>query len=143
MTIVIAGKILDETRILHTIEELFAALPAETTASRPTFTQQHPAATREFVEQETNQNHLVYGAPGFPDGHPLEYAGKLLALIMGGTMSSRLFQEVREKRGLCYYIGCSSSSLLDYGILKIRAGLSKEKYEEGVTAIQAELTRAS
>lgn len=143
MTIVIAGKILDEGRLHQAIETLFADLPATTTGKRPQYIHQHPAGSWDFIEQTTNQNHLVYGGPGFGDGHPLEYAAKLLSLILGGTMSSRLFQEVREKRGLCYYIGCSHSSYLDHGLFKIRAGLSKENYEEGVTAIQQELTKAA
>jgi predicted Zn-dependent peptidase len=55
-------------------------------------------------------------------------------------MSSRLFQEIREKRWLCYYIGCSHQVQPTHGTFVIRAGLSKENYKEWIAAIKQELT---
>ena len=98
MLIVIAGKLLDQARIEETINTLFASLPAKTTGQIPAYSALHPNNTRDIVNQGTNQNHLVFGGPGFAHDDPKNYAGKLLANIVGGTMSSRLFQEIREKR---------------------------------------------
>ena len=143
MTIIIAWKIMDQLRIESMIAELFAALPDHAWGIRPTYSPIHPSNTRDIINQKTNQNHLVYGGPGFGDGDRYEYAGSLLSLIIGGTMSSRLFQEIREKRWLCYYIGSSHSVSPDHGTFKIRAGLSKENYESGVDAIKEELRKVS
>lgn len=98
LIITIAGRIDDEEAISNHIQEIFAPLPRTTTLARPSYTAHHPHNTRDFTEQKTNQNHIVYGGPGYKHDAAHTYAAKLLANIIGGTMSSRLFQEVREKR---------------------------------------------
>ena len=57
-----------------------------------------------------------------PHGHPDRYAVQLLSTVLGGGMSSRLFTEVREKRGLAYYVSCSNNSYADAGTLAAQAG---------------------
>jgi predicted Zn-dependent peptidase len=143
ITIVIAGKILDTNRVESMIEEIFAWLPEHPWGIRPIYTPHHPLYTWDIIDQKTNQNHLVYGWPWYGDSHKYEHAASLVSLIVGGTMSSRLFQEVREKRWLCYYIGSSHSVWPDHGTFKIRAGLSKENYQEGVDAITQELRKVA
>lgn len=54
-------------------------------------------------------------------------------------MSSRLFQEIREKLGLCYYIGASHTQCKEYGIFLIRAGIDKQKFDFGLEKINAEI----
>jgi len=76
------------------------------------------------------QLHLVLGAPGVSRGSELKYAAHVMNIVLGGSMSSRLFQEIREKRGLAYSIYSSLSSYADTGILKIYAGTSREKARE-------------
>lgn len=56
-------------------------------------------------------------------------------------MSSRLFQEIREKLGLCYYIGASHSQCKEYGLFLIRAGLDKEQFAFGIEKINEEIDR--
>jgi predicted Zn-dependent peptidase len=143
MLIVIAWKLLDQARLEDTINTLFASLPEKTTGKVPPYSPVHPSNTRDIVSQGTNQNHLVFGWPGFAHDDPKNYAGKMLANIVGGTMSSRLFQEIREKRWLCYYIWCSHWAEPTHGTFMIRAGLSKENYISGVEALKRELTAIS
>lgn len=76
------------------------------------------------------QLHLVLGAPAIARGSEFKHAALVLNIILGGSMSSRLFQEIREKRGLAYSIYSSLSAYADSGILKICAGTSKEKARE-------------
>lgn len=76
------------------------------------------------------QLHIVLGAPAVHRGSDLKYAALVLNVILGGSMSSRLFQEIREKRGLAYSIYSSLSAYSDSGILKICAGTSKDKARE-------------
>jgi predicted Zn-dependent peptidase len=84
-----------------------------------------------FLKKKSmEQLHLVLGAPGVPRASDLRYAAFVMNVILGGGMSSRLFQEVREKRGLAYSIYSSMSSYADSGILKICAGTSKAKAKE-------------
>jgi len=63
----------------------------------------------------------------------------MLSIILGGNMSSRLFQRIREARGLCYYISSSTDSYLDTGALSVRAGVDQSRLDEAITAIKDEL----
>ena len=66
--------------------------------------------------------------PGFTAFEEERYAARVLTTILGGNMSSRLFQEIREKLGLCYYIGAGHHASFEYWIFTIRSGLSKENF---------------
>ena len=73
------------------------------------------------------QLHLCLGAPAVSRASEWKYAAHVLNAILGGSMSSRLFQEIREKRGLAYSVFSSLSSYADTGILKICAGTTPDK----------------
>ena len=141
LLITIAWNIIDEDRISDTINTLFASLPEKTTGNRPLYNNNHPKNKRDKISQWTHQNHLVFGGPWFGHDDKRYYAAKLLANIVWWTMSSRLFQEIREKRWLCYYIWCSHQTQPTHGNFIIRAGLSKENYEAWVAAIKEELIK--
>lgn len=83
---------------------------------------------------QLEQTHIVLGFEGVPYGHPHYYAATLLSTILGGGMSSRLFQEIREKRGLVYSIYAFHSSYKDTGMFGIYAGTGPEKARELLTA---------
>jgi predicted Zn-dependent peptidase len=92
-------------------------------------------------ERDSAQLHLVLGAEGLPYNHTSRYAFYLLNAILGSSMSSRLFQEIREKRGLAYSIYSYQASYLDSGLLAVYAGTSKESYPQVVDLIRGEFTR--
>ncbi len=81
------------------------------------------------------QVHLCLGVTGVHQSHPMRYAAYLLNTILGGGMSSRLFQEIREKRGRAYSVYSFLSSYRDVGYLGIYAGTSLEWVEEVVNLI--------
>ncbi|MBI5574780.1 MAG: insulinase family protein [Deltaproteobacteria bacterium] len=81
------------------------------------------------------QLHLLLGAPGVSRGSEHKYAAHVMNVVLGGGMSSRLFQEVREKRGLAYSIYSSLSAYADSGILKICAGTSRDKAGEVLSVV--------
>ncbi len=88
--------------------------------------------------KNTEQAHLVLGVPGVGSQDPDHFAHKLLAVILGGNMSSRMFLNIREARGLCYYIATETDSYLDAGSLSTRAGVDQTRLHEAITAIRAE-----
>ncbi len=90
-------------------------------------------------KKETEQTQLGIAFHGYAYDHKDAAAADLLGVILGGSMSSRLFQEIREKHGLCYTIRASHSSLEDTGIFSIMAGLDKKRIEDAVHAILKEL----
>jgi predicted Zn-dependent peptidase len=76
-----------------------------------------------------------------PLGHPDRYALQLLAAALGGGMSSRLFSEVRERRGLAYYVYGLNHSYTDAGTLYSQAGVDIGRIDDAVTTIAAELRK--
>lgn len=90
---------------------------------------------------ELEQSHLLLGFPCPPAISEDRYAVNLLALILGGGMSSRLFQSVREELGLVYSIDASISDYADCGFLSIYAGASTEQLSETIRAVMIEIER--
>ncbi len=89
----------------------------------------------------TEQAHLALGFKGFAYGDKRNSAQSVLSAILGGGMSSRLFTEVREKRGLGYYVRASGGNYQDTGVFNIGAGVQIDKIEEALTVIFAELEK--
>lgn len=86
------------------------------------------------------QNHLTLAFPGFPYGHERRFALQLLSFILGGGMSSRLWQEVREKRGLCYSIYSYGAGHEDTGLFGIYTALGRETEAQALGAIRSVVT---
>lgn len=113
-----------------------------TAGDRISFTEAKNSQERskaKFFRKDIEQMHLALGAFGLENDHQDRHAYGLLNIILGGNMSSRLFDEVREKRGLAYAIGSSAKSLSDTGILMIRAGVDNTKVVEALDVILKEL----
>jgi predicted Zn-dependent peptidase len=92
-------------------------------------------------DRDSAQLHLVLGAEGLPYSHRHRYAFFLQNAILGSSMSSRLFQEIREKRGLAYSIYSYQASYQDSGLMAVYAGTSAESYAQVVDLIRAEFAR--
>ncbi len=90
--------------------------------------------------EDLEQVHLVLGLPSIPLGHPDQYAVSVLSTVLGGGMSSRLFQEAREKRGLVYSIYSFNSSFTDCGVFGVYAGTGEKSLRQLVPLIFDELT---
>ena len=141
LIIVIAGKIPDETVIRTQVEDIFGILPEKKKISKPPFVQTLPTEKVAFYDKKTEQNHLIISAPGFDGNDEQRYAANVLATILGGNMSSRLFQNIREKQWLCYYVKASHINSQEVGVFLIRAGISKERFDFGVEKIFEEIER--
>jgi predicted Zn-dependent peptidase len=89
--------------------------------------------------KELEQSHLCLGAEGLPQNHADRYVGYVLNTMLGGSMSSRLFQNVREKRGLAYAIFSGLSAYKDAGMLTIYAGCAAESLREVVDVVVEEM----
>src|SRR5579863_3886966 len=92
-------------------------------------------------EKDLEQTHICIGGPGISQASPLRYASYVLNTALGGGMSSRLFQEVRERRGRVYSIYSFMSSFLDCGYLGIYAGTNPEWVEEVIDVTIKELVQ--
>lgn len=88
--------------------------------------------------KKTEQAHLIMGWPSIERGHEDRYAQALLSVVLGGSMSSRLFSEVREKRGLCYYIRADADYYHDAGVFSVSAGVDPNRLHEALKTIREE-----
>jgi predicted Zn-dependent peptidase len=131
MVLAAAGN-LDHDRFAALAEKLLSDLPAE----RPATTEPACYTGGDWREQrDLEQLHLVLGFPGLTLDDPDFYAASVLSTAFGGGMSSRLFQEIREKRGLVYTIHCFAHSYRDGGLFGIYAGTGEEEVSELVPAL--------
>lgn len=89
--------------------------------------------------KKTDQAHFVMAVPGLKRDSEEKYVSAVLATLFGGTMSSRLFTEVREKRGLCYYVRCDRDMFHDTGYFGAAAGVDPKRVEEAVKVVREEL----
>lgn len=97
---------------------------------------------RVLVKQKNiDQAHVILGFPGFSQKDNNRFTGAVLFNILGGSMSSRLFSEVREKRGLAYMVRAGSDSFRDTGTIQIQSGLDPARLGEAFKVIKDELKK--
>lgn len=133
-----AGKV-DHGEILRLVEGLFDHLPTgngATAGSLPGY-EKHIG----FLDKDLEQVHCCFGTGALPQNHPQRYEATILNTILGGSMSSRLFQEIREKEGLAYSIYSFLASHYDAGSLVIYAGTGRERLDDVIGIIFRELRR--
>ena len=94
-------------------------------------------------ERDLMESQIMLGFQGVPYGHPDFYTAQILSSIIGGGMSSRLFQEVREKRGLCYSIYAFHWSFSDTGVFGVHAATGPEDVRNLMPVVVDELERAT
>jgi predicted Zn-dependent peptidase len=94
-----------------------------------------------FFQKDTEQYHLCLGAPGIPRSDERRFALRVLDTILGGSSSSRLFQEVREKRGLAYAVFSYASHYADSGQVAVYVGTRPDNVAEAMDVIGTELRR--
>ncbi|MEP7366575.1 MAG: pitrilysin family protein [Acidobacteriota bacterium] len=87
------------------------------------------------------QVHLIMGVPSYPAAHPNRFAAYTMNTLLGGTMSSRLFQNIREQRGLAYSVFSEASSYRDTGYLSVYAGTSKQSLDEVIGLVLEEFRK--
>ena len=112
--------------------------PRTAPPERPTRSSWEQGAPRVKIHTKTSdQAHVRMGVHSYPLGHPDRYALMLLATVLGGGMSSRLFTEVRERRGLAYYIYGYNQGYTDAGTLFAQGGVDIQRIDEAVATIVA------
>jgi predicted Zn-dependent peptidase len=137
--VVAAGK-LDRDELERMVEEKFSGLPEGkpfTREARP----QPPESRFYYKHKETEQYHVSLGSQGIPARSEDRYAMAALNNVLGGGMSSRLFQEVREKRGLAYAVFSYHQGYSDAGAIKTYVGSTTGNVEEAVRVITEQLGR--
>jgi predicted Zn-dependent peptidase len=136
--VISASGNIDHEAFVATANTMFADLPADTPQ---VFTPAQYKGGEKRVEKELEQAHVVLGFKGLDREDQDYYSAVILGTILGGGMSSRLFQEIREKRGLVYSVYSSHSSYHDDGQFEIYAGTGPEKLNELVPVMCDQIIR--
>jgi len=139
-TVVVSGNI-NENKAIGLIKRNFEniRLGKKETKTPTKDIQERPEIL--IKEKALDQTHLVLGARAYDIFDKRRFALELLSDVLGGGMSSRLFQKLREQLGACYYVNSSANNFIDHGYLAISSGVDNNRVEEIIKAILEELDR--
>jgi predicted Zn-dependent peptidase len=128
---------LEHDRVRELVEQAFGVM----VASDDEMVERMPVVARQFQvrNKDLEQSHICLGTSSYSQGHKDRYVSYVLNTLLGGSMSSRLFQNVREKRGLAYAVFSGLSAYRDAGALTIYAGCAKEVVGEVIDLTVEEL----
>jgi predicted Zn-dependent peptidase len=138
--VVAAAGNMEHEAIVDMTERHLAPSPANGSA----VAQQPPEANGArvgFQQKDTEQYHVCFGGPGIDRGDERRFALAILDAVFGGSTSSRLFREIREKRGLAYAVGSYIQQFVDGGLIGVYVGTREDNVTEACEIIGAELAR--
>lgn len=138
--VVIAGKF-DEKEAIEKIKSAFSGIKSggKTPKIKTVEQQEKPAVLLKY--KKSDQTHLILGVRAYDIFDERKYALQVLADILGGGMSSRLFQKVREEMGAAYYVRAEADLFTDHGYLAASAGVDNQKVEIVIKAILEEFKK--
>lgn len=144
MVVVISGGDFDTEKAVQLVEDNFAAISQKKHVNdrvgyAARFTQDSPRVN--VFEKKSEQTHLVMGTRAYGANDSRIESLWVLSMLLGGNMSSRLWDEIREKRGLAYYIRAGFDAHVDQGSFYVRAGVRNKDVLEAVKVIKEELFR--
>ena len=142
LVVVLAGNIASRGQIAKKTQEMFGALTGASLGDIELVREyQNEPKVEVVTKPDAQQAHLTLGVRAFNRDSDDRFAWNVFNLIMGVSFTSRLFKEIREKRGLCYQIRSSADNWKDVGYWSIYAGVATTKVEETVKAIITELAK--
>lgn len=141
MLVVISGKIQESgSKIQELLEEKFGMMGSGAIDKYESTASYGKVEARHF-KKKTEQAHFYMGVPGLSITDPRRWALQMGQVVLGGGMSSRLFNEIREKRGLAYYVKADLDMNFDCGYLSVRSGVKLEKLGEAMAVVKEEMLK--
>lgn len=140
-TVVVVAGAFDKKRVTEQVRTFFGSLPRRRVAAKPKTHERQAAPRAISAYKDSGQSHLAFGFRAFDLFDRRRYALDVLADLLGGGMSSRLFKRVREELGAAYYIDADAELYLDHGIFTIGAGVDHGKIETVMSVILEECRR--
>ena len=142
LTVVVAGGI-DSDQAFAQVEKYFGVMKKFETKTFESLTESQTKPAVLVKQKQTEQIHVALGVRTVSISSPKRYPLSVLSAILGGGMSSRLFHEVREKRGLAYYVRSSSDEYNDVGTFVSTAGIDPKRVLEAVEVMVTEYSKVS
>lgn len=142
LVVVLSGNLKEQPRIKQKTEDWFGRLKGQSMGDIELVSDRQFHPNVEVVTKpDAQQAHITLGVRAFNRDSDDRFAWNVFNLIMGVSFTSRLFREIREKRGLCYHIRSTADNWKDVGYWSIYAGVATVKVEEAVRAIMYELSK--
>jgi predicted Zn-dependent peptidase len=139
-TVVVAGG-MHEKEVEEKVTRLFAPISTGVKQGKLEVKENQVAPQSKVVYKDTGQTHLAIGFRTFSIFDERKEAMRVLAAILGGGMSSRLFAKMRNVLGICYYVRARHTALTDHGLLTVSAGVDTSRVELGIQTILEEVQR--
>ena len=136
----VSGNV-EHEQVVEWARASFGDLPSGTAPSAPASTPERPEAYIQLDPRDLEQTNVALSMRALARKDPDRYALDLMSTALGRGMSSRLFQEVRERRGLAYSVSAGGARYSDTGSLTVSAGVTREHQEEAIEVIVAELRK--
>jgi len=137
-TVVCVAGNMKEEKVRKRVEKLFSSISQKNFKNKVRVIESQEKPEVLLEQRTTNQTHLAFAARGFNLFHKDRFVQEIIATILGGGMSARLFTEIRERLGLAYYISTSSESNPDTGFIATFAGVKNENVQKAVEVIAKE-----
>jgi predicted Zn-dependent peptidase len=141
--VISAAGLLDYDLLVGKISAIFSPLRSAKLNTFLKIRQCQDKPQLKIFYKDTEQTHMALGFQALKRDHPLKHAQSILHIILGANMSSRLFNEVREKRGLAYEIGTGLKRYYDTGVFLVHAGIDNRKVPDCLGLIFQELGKTS
>ncbi len=138
----VAGKF-DEKKIKTQIQKYFSIMPQDKKVEVKKIKENQKKPELRIKFKKTDQTHLALGLRAYDENHKDRFALSVLSVILGGNMSSRLFIEVRERRGLAYYVRANIESFKDCGFFAVNAGVEHKNLKQAIEVILKEYKKIS
>lgn len=139
-TVVVAGNI-DEEKVKEEVADAFKNSPAGEKSTKLAVKEKQNAPALAIKEKKTDQTHFILGVKSFGLFDKRDIPLRLLAEVLGGGMSSRLFQKLREEMGVCYYVKADNDAFTDHGIFGVSAGVDRSRLAEVIKVVLAEFEK--
>ena len=130
-------------KIIQSVKEIFVSLPLGKKTSKIKTNERQNKPEILLKSKKTDQTHLVLGVRAYNLFDKRKYALQVLADILGGSMSSRLWQKIREEMGAAYYVRAEADIFTDHGYLAMSAGVDNKRAEEIIKAALEEFQKIS
>ena len=140
IAIIVAGNT-KGVNAAKSVEKYFSTLRKGSSYDKPKVVEMQNSPGVQFHTKSTDQTHIIIGTRLFDTFDTRKYTAQVMATILGGGMSSRMFISVRERRGLVYYISSMADLYTDMGFLLTRAGIDNSKVEKAIATIVSEYKR--
>lgn len=140
-TLVVVSGGVESKKAISSVSKAFEPIAKSKKHQKISVKEKQISPAIKIVSKETDQTHIMLGYRTFKKNHPKTLAASFLAVALGGGMSSRLFDRIREQMGVGYYVYAYNDTYTDHGIIKIGTGVANDRVEEVVKALHEECMR--